>query len=177
MSVALLSRTRSVWTSTRPHEGIRGSADRAVERPASTPVHDGGPGAAMNPRVLIADDDDDLRDAVRELLEEHRFQIVGEATDGADAVTKATELEPDVVLMDLRMPDMDGIEATRRIRARLPRVQVVMLSAYGDRGLIEAAEDAGVYAFLVKGCSGDLIRQVLRFAHDFKAGLEERERS
>jgi DNA-binding NarL/FixJ family response regulator len=126
-------------------------------------------------RVLIADDDDDLRQAVRELLEDQRFVIVGEAVDGADAVTKALVLKPDVILIDLRMPDVDGVEATRRIKAQLPLVQVVMLSAYGDAGLISAAETAGVYAYLIKGCPADLIRHVLSSAFTFKAGLAQRQ--
>jgi DNA-binding NarL/FixJ family response regulator len=126
-------------------------------------------------RVLIADDDDDVRQAVRELLEDQRFVIVGEAVDGADAVTKALDLRPDVVLIDLRMPDVDGIEATRNIKALLPMVQVVMLSAYGDPGLISAAENAGVYAYLIKGCPAELIRHVLSSAFTFKVGLAQRQ--
>jgi DNA-binding NarL/FixJ family response regulator len=131
--------------------------------------------APTDPRILIADDDDDLRQAVRDLLEDQQFIVVGEAVDGADAVTKAIALDPDVILIDLRMPDVDGIEATRRIKARLPMVQIVMLSAYGDPGLISAAEDAGVYAYLVKGCPADLIRHVLSSAFSFKAGLVQRQ--
>jgi DNA-binding NarL/FixJ family response regulator len=126
-------------------------------------------------RVLIADDDDDLRRTMRELLEDQRFVIVGEAVDGADAVARALELEPDVILIDLRMPDVDGIEATRRIKARLPMVQIVMLSAYGDAGVISAAENAGVYAYLIKGCPADLIRHVLTSAFTFKVGLLQRQ--
>ncbi len=126
-------------------------------------------------RVLIADDDNDVRQAVRELLEDQRFVIVGEAVDGADAVTKALDLQPDVVLIDLRMPDVDGIEATRKIKALLPMVQVVMLSAYGDPGLISAAENAGVYAYLIKGCPAELIRHVLSSAFTFKVGLVQRQ--
>jgi DNA-binding NarL/FixJ family response regulator len=128
-----------------------------------------------DPRILIADDDDDLRQAVRELLEDQRFVVVGEAIDGADAVTKAIALDPDVILIDLRMPDVDGIEATRRIKAQLPMTQIVMLSAYGDPGLISAAENAGVYAYLVKGCPAELIRHVLTSAFAFKAGLVQRQ--
>jgi DNA-binding NarL/FixJ family response regulator len=128
-----------------------------------------------DPRILIADDDDDLRQAVRDLLEDQQFIVVGEAVDGADAVTKAIALDPDVILIDLRMPDVDGIEATRRIKARLPMVQIVMLSAYGDPGLISAAENAGVYAYLVKGCPAELIRHVLTSAFSFKVGLLQRQ--
>lgn len=127
-------------------------------------------------RVLIADDDDELREAIRGLLEDQGFQIVGEAVDGAEAVAKTVDLEPDVVLMDLRMPGVDGIEATRLIKDRMPLVQVVILSAYGDPGLVREAEGVGVYAYLVKGCPAQMIRQVLSSASSFKAGLVERER-
>jgi DNA-binding NarL/FixJ family response regulator len=126
-------------------------------------------------RVLIADDDVELRDAMRALLEEQGFLIVGEAADGAEAVTKAADLEPDVVLMDLRMPGVDGIQATFRIKARLPLVQVVMLTAYEDPGLSRGAEEAGVYAYLVKGCPAGLICDVLNSARSFRAGLIARQ--
>jgi DNA-binding NarL/FixJ family response regulator len=89
-------------------------------------------------------------------------------------VTLADELCPDVVLMDLRMPTLDGLAATRLIKQHLPMTQVVILSAYEDPGLQEGAEEAGVYCYLIKGCRSQLIRDVLLQAWSYKTSLEAR---
>jgi DNA-binding NarL/FixJ family response regulator len=104
------------------------------------------------PRILLVEDDRGLREALRDLLRDIEFDVVGEAGNGAEGVRMTLELDPDVVLMDLRMPVMGGLEATRRIRERRPDIPVVILTAYDDPALKEGADDAGVYAFLVKGC-------------------------
>ena len=122
-------------------------------------------------RVLVADDDGLVREAVRDLLEDYGFDIVGEAEDGSAAVRLVDELLPDVVLMDMRMPVMDGIEATAEIRGRQPSVQVVMLSAYDDEGFKLDAEQAGALCYLVKGTGGRLMRDVIRSAVDTARGL------
>lgn len=122
-------------------------------------------------RVLVADDDGLVREAVRELLEDYGFDVVAEAEDGSHAVRLADELRPDVVLMDMRMPVMDGIAATAEIRGRCPDVQVVMLSAYDDPGFQRGAEEAGALCYVVKGVGGGLLRDVLRSAVDTARGL------
>jgi DNA-binding NarL/FixJ family response regulator len=104
------------------------------------------------PRVLLVEDDRGLREALRDLLEEIEFDVVGEAGNGEEGVQMVREVEPDVVLMDLRMPVMGGLEAARLIRDERPDVQVVILTAYDDPALKEGAEGASVYAYLVKGC-------------------------
>ena len=81
-------------------------------------------------RVLLADDHRMLREALRHSLEEHGFDVVGEAGDGEEAVTLAGEFRPDVVLMDVTMPVMGGIDATRRLRERHPDVRVVILTMH-----------------------------------------------
>ena len=83
-------------------------------------------------RVLLADDHRMLRDALRRSLEEVGINVVGEAGDGEEAVRMAEQLQPDVVLMDVTMPDVSGIEATRRIRDRFPSIRVVVLTMHGD---------------------------------------------
>lgn len=128
------------------------------------------------PRLLVADDNSTVREALGDTLEALGFKVLGQATDGPEAVAMAGELRPDVVLMDLRMPGLDGIEATRRIKALLPLVQVVILTAYDDPALVQEAEDAGVYCYLVKGTSPTIIRDTLIFAGEYKAGLETRSR-
>lgn len=103
------------------------------------------------PRVVVADDDENVREALCEMLERRGLAIVGRAADGAEAVSVVTETAPEVVLMDLRMPGVDGIEASRQIKERFPSTQVIVLSAYDDESLRQLAEVAGVYCYLVKG--------------------------
>ena len=100
-------------------------------------------------KVLIAEDETIIRLDLRGLLEQNGMTVCAEARDGAEAVELARKLEPDVALLDLRMPVFDGIEAARRIRAERP-IPIVMLTAYSDRTTVERAIDAGVFAYLVK---------------------------
>jgi DNA-binding NarL/FixJ family response regulator len=100
-------------------------------------------------RVLIAEDETLIRLDLRGLLEQHGFFVCGEARDGLEAVELAREAEPDVAILDVKMPRLDGIEAARRITAERP-LPIVMLTAYSDRGLVERAVAAGVFTYLVK---------------------------
>jgi AmiR/NasT family two-component response regulator len=100
-------------------------------------------------RVLIAEDEALIRLDLREMLEEEGFTVVGEAADGEEAVALATELQPDLVICDVKMPKMDGIAAAAQITAE--RIApVVMLTAFSQRDLVERARDAGAMAYLVK---------------------------
>jgi DNA-binding NarL/FixJ family response regulator len=116
------------------------------------------------PRLLIADDHAALRQALVDLLDDAGFQVLGEAADGADAVALAKRLEPDVVLLDLRMPVLNGLDAARMIRDALPATQVVMLSAFDSPELQQQAEEIGCYAYLVKGTSVAELRIALHGA-------------
>ena len=127
------------------------------------------------PRVLVVDDDSGIRDALIDLLGEEGMEVVGAATDGPQAVVLAADLAPDVVMMDLRMPGMDGIQATRAIKKDNETTQVIILSAYDDSALTKGADEAGAYAYLVKGCSAALVRDVIMQAWALKKGLEQRE--
>ena len=113
------------------------------------------------PRVLVADDHAMLREALVELLAQAGFEVAGEAADGADAVALAKQLEPDVVLMDLRMPVLGGLDATRLIRDACPATQVVLLTAFESPALQQQAQDAGCFAYLVKGAPPGTIRLAL----------------
>ncbi|MFD9030676.1 response regulator [Streptomyces sp. NPDC059567] len=104
------------------------------------------------PRVLIADDQALIRTGFRLILTTRGIEVVGEAADGAEAVAAARRLRPDVVLMDIRMPGMDGLEATRRILAESPRCKVLMLTTFDL--------DRYVYAALALGASGFLLKDV-----------------
>ena len=116
-------------------------------------------------RVLLAEDHAVVRTGLLQLLGDmDEMEVVGAATDGHEAVTLAAEHNPDVVLMDLEMPGMDGIEATRRIRSAQPEVNVVVLTAFSDRERILDAIDAGAVGYLLKDAEPDELIRGLRAA-------------
>ncbi|MGB9856664.1 MAG: ANTAR domain-containing response regulator [Dictyoglomaceae bacterium] len=100
-------------------------------------------------RVLIAEDEPIVRMDLRELLENQGYQIVGEAPDGQTAINIARKEKPDVIIMDIRMPGMDGIEAAK-ILTEEEIAPVIFLTAYSDKELVEKAKEVGVVAYLVK---------------------------
>jgi DNA-binding NarL/FixJ family response regulator len=113
-------------------------------------------------RVLVVDDDALCVAALVLLLcEDSRIAVIDRARDGAEAVELAVELEPDVVLMDVQMPVMDGLEATRRIRSLLGSTRVVLISGADAPGLDENARRAGASAFLQKGCDPEVLLDAL----------------
>lgn len=122
-------------------------------------------------RVVIVDDHRLVRDGLRRALEEAGIEVVGEAGDGLDGVEVVTELRPHVVLMDMSMPNLDGLEATRRLRTRAPDSRVVMLTMHAEERLIADARMAGAVGFLVKDASTDEVVQAVRDAHAGKQVL------
>ena len=118
----------------------------------------------MSIRLLLADDHTMLREGLRRSMEGAGFDVIGEASDGDEAVHLAEELRPDVVLMDVSMPVMDGIEATRLIREKLTDTQVVMLTMHADEDLIVRAVRAGAAGYLVKDCTTDEVARTVRMA-------------
>jgi DNA-binding NarL/FixJ family response regulator len=105
----------------------------------------------MSYTILIADDSLFIREALCELFEaEEDFNVCGEAENGREAVTKAQELHPDLILMDLSMPLMDGLDATRVVKRLMPEVPVIMFSAYSDSFTEKQARSAGVSALVSK---------------------------
>lgn len=104
---------------------------------------------AEHPRVVVAEDEALIRLDLVELLEEHGYEIVGQASDGEEAVRLANELEPDLIVMDVKMPKMDGITAAEQI-AEDRICPVVMLTAFSQRELVERAREAGAMAYVVK---------------------------
>ncbi len=102
-------------------------------------------------RVLIADDSPNIRDCLSSLIgAQSDFFVVGIAEDGLEAVEKAKDLQPDVVIMDAQMPRMDGIEATRKIKRDFPAISILFLSTFPD--YIEAGRAAGCDGYLTKDC-------------------------
>jgi DNA-binding NarL/FixJ family response regulator len=116
-------------------------------------------------RVLLVDDHAMVRRGMRDFLELHDdIEVVGEAADGADAVHQAEALKPDVVMMDLMMPNVDGIEATDRIKAALPDVEVIALTSFVEEARVVAAIEAGASGFLLKDAEADELAAAIRAA-------------
>jgi two-component system, NarL family, response regulator NreC len=110
----------------------------------------------MATRILLADDHKIMREGLRALIGKHsQFEIVGEAEDGRTAVKLAQDLTPDVIIMDIGMPDLNGIEATRRIKAVLPRARIIALSMYYDKRFVSGMREAGASGYLRKDCALD----------------------
>jgi two-component system, NarL family, response regulator DegU len=117
-------------------------------------------------RLLLADDHTMVRQSMRRSMEDAGFDIVGEAGDGAEAVRLAGTLQPDVILMDVSMPVLDGVEATRQIRAAGadPGPQVVMLTMHADADVVRRALKAGAVGYLTKDSSIDEVVEAVRLA-------------
>jgi DNA-binding NarL/FixJ family response regulator len=113
-------------------------------------------------RILIADDHEAFRGGLRALIESVAgIEVVGEANSGAEAISAAASLQPDVVLMDLNMPDVDGISATRQIVATSPHIAVLVLSMYEDDDQVFGALKAGARGYLLKGADrNELVRGI-----------------
>jgi two-component system chemotaxis response regulator CheY len=104
----------------------------------------------MSHTILIADDSLFIRQALCKFFEQEDFNVCGEAENGKEAVDKAQELHPDLILLDLSMPVMNGLEATRVLKRMMPEVPVIMYSAYGDSSTQKAARSAGAWALVSK---------------------------
>jgi DNA-binding NarL/FixJ family response regulator len=113
-------------------------------------------------RLLLVDDHKLLRQGLRRAVEEAGFEVVGEAADGEEAVRLAIETQPNLVLMDVTMPVLDGIEATRRLRVSVPEARVVVLTMHGEEEVVDRALRAGAVAYLLKDCGTDQVSETLR---------------
>jgi NarL family two-component system response regulator LiaR len=123
-------------------------------------------------RVLVVDDHTMVRRGLAAFLKVfHDLELVGEAASGQAAIQLCAQLQPDVVLMDMAMPDMDGAAATRLIRKQSPLIQVLALTSFKEEILINSALQAGVIGYLLKSVSADELAQAIRDAHAGRATL------
>jgi DNA-binding NarL/FixJ family response regulator len=120
--------------------------------------------------ILVADDSAPFRDGMRAMLRrESEMALLGEATNGADAVRLAINLQPDVVLMDLHMPEGNGIDATRTIVAQAPHIRVLVLTMFEDDDSVFAALQAGARGYILKGADKAEILRAIRAVHSSEA--------
>jgi DNA-binding NarL/FixJ family response regulator len=130
-------------------------------------------------RVLVVDDQQLVRDGIASLLGiQPGIEVVGTAADGHEALQRAADLDPDVVLMDVRMPGIDGVEATRRIRKAVPETAILVLTMYDEDATVFTAMQAGARGYLLKGAEqdeiADAIRAVVRGQAIFGAAIASR---
>lgn len=126
-------------------------------------------------RILVADDHPPMRSAFTAILAYGRgLEVVGEARDGREAVLKCEELRPDLVLMDLSMPEMDGIEATREVKERLPTTVVLVVTAHEDEDLMLRAIRAGAAGYVLKGDEPSRLIATVREAMSGESPMDQR---
>jgi DNA-binding NarL/FixJ family response regulator len=136
------------------------AADRRPHHAHHTPSGETGA-----PRVLIADDEELIRTGFRLILTARDIEVVGEAADGVQAVAEAERLRPDVLLMDIRMPNLDGLEAARRVLRLLPRCRVLMLTTFDLDHYVYAALAAGASGFLLKDVTAAHLAAAVRLVN------------
>ena len=129
----------------------------------------------MRITILLAEDHKIVREGTRQLLEQSAdMQVVGEASDGLEAVRLAAEIQPDVIVMDVRLPHLNGIEATRTITARFPKINVLILSAYDDDSYVFPLLEAGASGYLLKTSSGAELAEAIRLVYTGQTALSPR---
>jgi DNA-binding NarL/FixJ family response regulator len=127
----------------------------------------------MKTRILIADDHAMLREGMRNLLEKEKdFELVGEAVDGEEAVKMAGELKPDIIIMDIVMPKLNGVEATRQIKQVSPSTSLLILTAYSDIRYIIGLLEAGACGYLLKNSPGKEVIRAIRAVRSGESVLD-----
>ena len=129
----------------------------------------------MRIKILLAEDHKIVREGTRQLLEQSPdMEVIGEASDGMEAVQLAADLHPDVIVMDVRLPRLNGIEATQTITLRFPEIRVLILSAYDDDSYVFPLLEAGASGYLLKTASGVELAEAIRQVHAGQKALAPR---
>jgi DNA-binding NarL/FixJ family response regulator len=129
----------------------------------------------MRIKILLAEDHKIVREGTRQLLEQSPdMEVIGEASDGMEAVKLADDLHPDVIVMDVRLPRLNGIQATRTITGRFPEIRVLILSAYDDDSYVFPLLEAGASGYLLKTASGVELAEAIRQVHAGQKALAPR---
>lgn len=115
----------------------------------------------MSKRILIVDDAAFMRMMIKDILSKNGFEVVGEAADGVQAIEKYNELKPDLVTMDITMPEMDGIAALKEIKSKNPNAIIIMCSAMGQQAMVIDAIQAGAKDFIVKPFQADRVIEAI----------------
>ncbi|MFD2616879.1 response regulator [Terrilactibacillus laevilacticus] len=118
----------------------------------------------MGQRILVVDDAAFMRMMVKDILTKNGYEIVGEASDGYEAVSKYEELKPDLVTLDITMPEMDGISALKKIKEIDPQAKIIMCSAMGQQAMVIDAIQAGAKDFIVKPFQADRVIEAIKKA-------------
>lgn len=126
----------------------------------------------MKIKILLVDDHTVVRSGLTKFLRVNKdFQLVGEAADGSEAIQLASLHKPDVILMDLMMPGMDGVSATRAIHEKLPEVKIIALTSFADHNLVQGALRAGAAGYLQKNVTAQDLAYAIRAAHEGRVTL------
>ena len=129
----------------------------------------------MSISILLVEDHKIVREGTRQLLEQSPdMKVVGEASDGLEAVRLTSDMQPDVIVMDVRLPHMSGIEATRAITTRFPKIKVLILSAYNVDSYVFQLLEAGASGYLLKTSSGAELAEAIRLVYSGQIALSSR---
>jgi DNA-binding NarL/FixJ family response regulator len=147
-----------------------------MPQPAQPVANPGAIPASSPGKVLLIDDGDAVRDVIRTFLEKRGFQVCGEGADGIDAIEKAKALKPDLIILDLAMPRMNGMEAASVLSRIMPRVPIILLTIYGDFMGSSLATASGIKAVISKTDSLDslaaCVQSLLQTGRHFATGIE-----